>query len=233
MPFDFGTGRAGRVRAGRVWRLYPLNFHAQLPEHTAPEMLRTPLDNLVLQILRLGLGQPLPFLRAALQPPSDAAIDAAVNDLRQIGALSSEEDEHIAPDQDDSDDEPPERDDELFSMPEGGLDSSDDESEDTVEEGTPWRPLYSLTPLGFHVASLPMDCRIAKLLLYGSVFECVEATLTIAAGLSVAKDVFSAPFHLRREASAQKRKLARDSDSDLVALVFAYDAWKREDPRAR
>ncbi|KAJ1457575.1 hypothetical protein M885DRAFT_423031, partial [Pelagophyceae sp. CCMP2097] len=48
------------------------------------------------------------------------------------------------------------------------------------------------------------------------------------------KDVFSAPFHKKREATAQKKKLAKDSDSDLIALVFAYQGWRSfVDARAR
>ncbi|CAN0345639.1 unnamed protein product, partial [Discosporangium mesarthrocarpum] len=45
------AGRAGRVRPGQCWRMYPEQFHtAHMPEHTLAEMLRTPLEELVLQV---------------------------------------------------------------------------------------------------------------------------------------------------------------------------------------
>ena len=40
-----------------------------------------------------------------------------------------------------------------------------------------------LTPLGFHLASLPVDVRVGKLLLFGAIFRCLDASLTIAAAL--------------------------------------------------
>jgi len=248
------AGRAGRVRAGTCWRLYPKELHEQaMPAHTAPEILRTPLDNLILQILRLGLGQPHVFLKSALQPPSASAIDASIDDLCAIGAVEREGAASLAvADDDEEEDEAEspyadeEEDEALFSLKQAGFGGlavdeggSDDDSDDDelAAAAAPDAPVYRLTALGFHISNLPMDCRIAKLLLCapllqracfitdtrcGSIFDCLEPTLTIAAGLSVAKDVFSAPFHKKREATAQKKKLAKDSDSDLIALVFAY-----------
>ena len=42
----------------------------------------------------------------------------------------------------------------------------------------------SLTPLGYHLANLPVDVRIGKLIIFGSVFKCLDSALTIAACLS-------------------------------------------------
>ncbi|CAN0206344.1 unnamed protein product, partial [Hapterophycus canaliculatus] len=45
------AGRAGRVRPGKCWRLYPEVFHQNyMPPYTLAEMLRTPLEELVLQV---------------------------------------------------------------------------------------------------------------------------------------------------------------------------------------
>ncbi|KAF7252781.1 putative ATP-dependent RNA helicase DHX57 [Varanus komodoensis] len=38
-----------------------------------------------------------------------------------------------------------------------------------------------LTPLGYHLASLPVDVRIGKLMLFGTIFRCLDPALTIAA----------------------------------------------------
>lgn len=57
------AGRAGRVRAGTCWRLYTKDFHdGRMAKHALPEMLRTSLEELVLSILLLELGQPADFL---------------------------------------------------------------------------------------------------------------------------------------------------------------------------
>lgn len=46
-----------------------------------------------------------------------------------------------------------------------------------------------LTPLGYHLASLPVDVRIGKLMLFGAIFRCLDPALTIAASLA-----FKSPF---------------------------------------
>lgn len=39
------------MRAGQCWRLYPEAFYdSYMPSHTLAEMLRTPLEELVLQV---------------------------------------------------------------------------------------------------------------------------------------------------------------------------------------
>ncbi len=81
-----------------------------------------------------------------------------------------------------------------------------------------------LTPLGFHLASLPVDVRVGKLLLFGSVFRCVDAALTIAAALAY-RSPFVAPFTQREQASKKKREFAV-RNSDHLAVVRAYDAWR-------
>jgi ATP-dependent RNA helicase DHX57 len=45
-------------------------------------------------------------------------------------------------------------------------------------------PEDELTPLGFHLAALPVDVRIGKLILFGSIFRCVDAAITIATALA-------------------------------------------------
>lgn len=50
-------------------------------------------------------------------------------------------------------------------------------------------PDEKLTPLGYHLASLPVDVRIGKLMLFGSIFRCLDPALTIAASLA-----FKSPF---------------------------------------
>lgn len=52
---------------------------------------------------------------------------------------------------------------------------------------------FILTALGKHLAELPVDVRIGKLMLFGAIFCCVDSALTMAACLSH-KSPFVAPF---------------------------------------
>ena len=41
-----------------------------------------------------------------------------------------------------------------------------------------------LTPLGFHLAQLPMDPQTGKMILFGAIFGCLDPVLSVAASLS-------------------------------------------------
>ena len=53
-------------------------------EFQLPEMLRTPLEELVLQIKILKLGRALPFLQKAIEPPKEEAVQNAIQCLRDL-----------------------------------------------------------------------------------------------------------------------------------------------------
>lgn len=80
-----------------------------------------------------------------------------------------------------------------------------------------------LTPLGQHLAVLPVDVRIGKLILYGAIFSCVDSALTMAACLSY-KSPFVSPFQKRDEANAKKKNLAA-GHSDQITVLMAYKKW--------
>ena len=82
-----------------------------------------------------------------------------------------------------------------------------------------------LTPLGSHLASLPVDVRIGKLILLGSIFGVVDDVLTIAATLSY-RAPFLSPFERRAEADASKRAFSMGQSDHLTALN-AYRAFDR------
>ncbi|EFA01881.1 putative ATP-dependent RNA helicase DHX57 [Tribolium castaneum] len=81
-----------------------------------------------------------------------------------------------------------------------------------------------LTPLGHHLAALPVDVRIGKLLLYGAIFSCVDSALTMAACLSN-KSPFVTPFRKRDEANEKKKKFAVGY-SDHITVLMAYKKWQ-------
>jgi ATP-dependent RNA helicase DHX57 len=80
-----------------------------------------------------------------------------------------------------------------------------------------------LTSLGSHLAALPVDVRVGKMLLYGAVLGCLAPVLTIAAVLG-GRSPFVAPLEKRDEADAAKRAFAEDQ-SDHLATLNAFDAW--------
>ena len=69
-------GRAGRVQPGECYHLYPKCVYHAFAEYQLPELLRTPLNSLCLQIKSLQVDSIGEFLSAALQPPEPLAVSA-------------------------------------------------------------------------------------------------------------------------------------------------------------
>ncbi|XP_021896216.1 DExH-box ATP-dependent RNA helicase DExH5, mitochondrial isoform X1 [Carica papaya] len=84
-------GRAGRVQPGECYHLYPRCVYGAFAEHQLPEILRTPLQSLCLQIKSLKLGSISEFLFRALQSPELLAVQNAIEYLKIIGALDENE----------------------------------------------------------------------------------------------------------------------------------------------
>ncbi|WP_375401735.1 DUF3418 domain-containing protein [uncultured Amnibacterium sp.] len=82
------AGRAGRTSAGIAVRLYAQADFDRRPEFTDPEILRTNLAAVILQMLSLGLGDIAGF--PFLQPPDSRGIKAGLDLLRELGALKTE-----------------------------------------------------------------------------------------------------------------------------------------------
>ncbi|WP_191413621.1 ATP-dependent RNA helicase HrpA [Salinibacterium sp. ZJ450] len=81
------SGRSGRTSDGIAIRLYSEEDYTRRPEFTEPEILRTNLAAVILQMLALGLGdiQQFPFL----QPPDSRGIKDGVDLLRELGAVEA------------------------------------------------------------------------------------------------------------------------------------------------
>ncbi|XP_047940847.1 DExH-box ATP-dependent RNA helicase DExH5, mitochondrial isoform X1 [Salvia hispanica] len=84
-------GRAGRVQPGECYHLYPKCVFDGFAEYQLPEILRTPLQSLCLQIKSLKLGGISEFLSRALQSPEYLAVQNAIEYLKIIGALDESE----------------------------------------------------------------------------------------------------------------------------------------------
>lgn len=82
------AGRAGRVMNGRVYRLVTkLFYNEHLTEYSTPEMLRSPLDSLVLRAKILDMGTPVEILGLAMSPPNLSDIHNTIKILKEMGAL--------------------------------------------------------------------------------------------------------------------------------------------------
>jgi ATP-dependent helicase HrpA len=81
------SGRCGRLEAGIAIRLYSQEDFAARPEFTEPEILRTSLASVLLQMAALGLGDVARF--PFVDPPDARAVRSGVLLLEELGALSS------------------------------------------------------------------------------------------------------------------------------------------------
>jgi ATP-dependent RNA helicase DHX57 len=93
-----------------------------------------------------------------------------------------------------------------------------------VQQGA-GRATWRLSELGKHLAQLPLDVRLGRMLIYAAVFGCIDPILTVAATMST-RSPFVCPFEKRAEANRAKRAFSKPRDkSDHILAVRAYDAW--------
>jgi len=174
------TGRCGRVADGICIRLYSEEDFDARPEYTDPEILRTNLASVILQMTALGLGDVAAF--PFLDRPDDRSVRDAVQLLHELGAVES------------------------------------------VEVG----PQQRLTTVGRTMAKLPVDPRIARMIVEGDRNGCLREVLVIAAGLSI-QDPRERPQEHRHGADQLHARFADDS-SDFLAYVNLWE-YLREQQR--
>ncbi|XP_014478437.1 PREDICTED: ATP-dependent RNA helicase DHX36 [Dinoponera quadriceps] len=162
-------GRAGRVKSGECYHMYTRAREMLLDHYPLPEMLRTRLEEVILQIKILQLGKAKEFLADVMDPPDLKAIDLSLELLRTLNALDQYE---------------------------------------------------HLTPLGYHLAHLPLDPRTGKMILWAALFSCAEPIFAIAASLTF-KDAFYCPMGKEEEANMKKLELSMEQYSDHMALAEA------------
>uniref|UniRef100_A0A0B7A8J7 RNA helicase n=1 Tax=Arion vulgaris TaxID=1028688 RepID=A0A0B7A8J7_9EUPU len=79
------AGRAGRVRAGKAYRLYTEESYRNLPTSAVPDMLRSDLAPVILQLKALGISNVLRF--HFISPPPAQNMVRGLELLYALGAL--------------------------------------------------------------------------------------------------------------------------------------------------
>ncbi|HEV7932976.1 MAG TPA: ATP-dependent RNA helicase HrpA [Actinomadura sp.] len=174
-------GRCGRTSEGICIRLYAEEDFQGRSEFTEPEILRTNLASVILQMTALGLGDigAFPFL----EPPDRRNIKDGVDLLHELGAL-----EPAGPD-------------------------------------APRR----LTPLGRDLARLPVDPRLARMVLEADRGGCLQEVLVITAALSI-QDPRERPSDRQQAADQQHARFA-EKESDFLSYLNLWQ-YLREQQRA-
>ena len=91
---------------------------------------------------------------------------------------------------------------------------------------TPTKPRYRLTKLGEQMARLPIDPKIARILLAAKKHDCMAEILVIASALSI-QDPRERPLEAR-DAAAKAHERFTDKQSDFLAYLNIWDSFQRE-----
>lgn len=164
------AGRCGRTEPGTCIRLYSEADHDKRPEFTAPEIQRTNLAGVILQMHALRLGDPREF--PFVEPPEPRRISEAYDTLFELGAVDGSQ---------------------------------------------------KLTPLGSSMAKLPIDPRIARIILAARDEGALAEALIIAAAMEV-QDPRERPSE-QRDAADAKHQRFQDNASDFITLLNLWDHY--------
>ncbi|WP_406401153.1 ATP-dependent RNA helicase HrpA [Streptomyces sp. NBC_00879] len=175
-------GRCGRTSDGICIRLYDEDDFLSRPEFTDPEILRTNLASVILQMTAAGLGdiEKFPFI----DPPDHRNIRDGVQLLQELGAF-----------------DPAQKD-----------------------------PKKKLTQLGRKLSQLPVDPRLARMVIEADKNGCVREVMVIAAALSI-QDPRERPADKQTQADQQHARF-KDETSDFLAYL---NLWRyiREQQKER
>ncbi|KAJ3560285.1 hypothetical protein NPX13_g9355 [Xylaria arbuscula] len=84
-------GRAGRVQAGKCYKLYTTGLEERMAERPEPEIRRVPLEQLCLSVRAMGTKDIGGFLSRTPTPPDITAVENAIQMLQRLGALDGDE----------------------------------------------------------------------------------------------------------------------------------------------
>ncbi|WP_252179173.1 ATP-dependent RNA helicase HrpA [Endozoicomonas sp. 4G] len=166
-------GRCGRVAEGVCYRLYSEEDFLGRPEFTDAEILRTNLAAVILQMLRLGLGDiaAFPFVDA----PDARAINDGFKLLQELGAVSEKR---------------------------------------------------RMTRIGQQISRLPVDPRMARMLVAADKNHALSELLVITSALAI-QDPRERPAEKKQAADQRHREHYHD-DSDFMSLVQLWNSYEEQ-----
>ncbi len=164
------SGRCGRVAAGVCIRLYDEeDFHSR-PAFTDPEILRTNLASVILQMAALKLGDPAKF--PFINPPPLKMINDGYRLLEELNAVTAKR---------------------------------------------------QITPIGRQLARLPIDPRIARMVLAANEQNSLREVLIIASALSI-QDPRERPMD-KQQAADEAHSKYKDERSDFLAFIRLWELY--------
>ncbi|XP_051750907.1 3'-5' RNA helicase YTHDC2-like [Ctenopharyngodon idella] len=95
----------------------------------------------------------------------------------------------------------------------------------TIDAMDPWE---NLTELGYHLADLPVEPHLGKMVLCAVVLKCLDPILTIACTLAH-RDPFVLPAQAaqKRVSMLCRKRFTANTFSDHMALLRAFQAWQK------
>ena len=162
------SGRSGRTSDGIAIRLYSEEDFLKRPEFTEPEILRTNLAAVILQMISLGLGDIAKF--PFLQPPDSRGIKDGLDLLRELNAVTKDS---------------------------------------------------TITRIGKQLSQLPIDPRLARMVVESKQHGTTREVMAIVAGLSI-QDPRERPLDKRPQADQQHARFI-DPTSDFLTLLNLWN----------
>ncbi|WP_328520685.1 ATP-dependent RNA helicase HrpA [Kribbella sp. NBC_00359] len=172
-------GRSGRTSDGICIRLYSEEDFENRPEFTDPEILRTNLASVILQMTSIGLGDIAAF--PFIDEPDKRSITDGLQLLTELGA---------------------------------------------IEAAKASERHRRLTPIGRQLAQIPLDPRLARMIVEADKNGCVREVMVIAAALSI-QDPRERPTEAEAQAQ-QAHARFRDPNSDFLGFLNLWNYLKKQ-----
>ncbi|MDO5696430.1 MAG: ATP-dependent RNA helicase HrpA [Dermatophilus congolensis] len=196
------SGRCGRLSDGIAIRLYSEEDFEARPEFTDPEIARTNLASVILQMISLGLGDIARF--PFVDPPDSRMVTDGLRLLHELHAIEEADTRHAST---------------------GGRDGG-------VRGSGAGGDRRRLTRTGHDIARIPVDPRLARMLVEADRLGALREVIVIVAALSI-QDVRERPSEGADATRAdQHHARFKDEHSDFTTLLNVWE-YVREQQRAR
>jgi len=175
--------------------LYTENEYEDMQFSTVPEILRSNLSSVILQLVALGINDVENF--DFMSKPSEETIAASINELELLGALKKKADETIS----------------------NYLNSNDQ----NANKKRLLSVKYDLTDIGKKMAQFPLDPKLSRCIIAAEKLKCLEEILKIVSVMSV-DSIFHNVASKQEQITNIKQKFV-SADGDHLTLLNVYKAF--------